>query len=723
MDQPALIDLSAVGKFSKIQVGEQVLQLSKLLKRGIPIPQTAVIPRLTLESIIHKTNLAQKLKQTLDSLPNNQEYQHNLIKQIKYTIRHLRLPTNIIKQISVWYQQSPDFLRISAVSDSNNQRHHDNVSGDANLIDSIMAVWAELIVVDFDKKKLEIYAPPILIQHQGQPEISGFALTQSPQQKSQLQIFSCWGVYDPHYPEVNPDLINVDIRTMQITQKQLYPQYLMLQRQIDSLKEKSVLHYKQQQLSLDDNQALELAHLIITIKKSIYGPHLINWYYQQGQFYITEIKPILVSSSAQNNKIILSGDSLQPGISSGSVFVLTNKKQLPEINFGQVLVIKELIADYLPVLTKAAAVICDHGLAIPMLAKHIKKHNLPTILNTIHATKYLKPGLSIIVDANAGLVLAMPTQTRTVKPNVLPLTITKVYISAGNPLKAAEYISPAVDGVGVLRSEYSFASLGEHPLHLLKSRKRTQLKEILIKTIQAYQKTKPNLPVIYRSQNFTSQEFRALTHAVSFEPTELNPYLGLRGGLKMISSFELLDLEMEVMNEVLTTSSAPLGFMLPFIRTSSELQLITNYLTTRYLVNQQTNLSLYLQLNTPENVLQLRHYLSKPISGISVNVRSLHALLHGIDPDNPDIYSLYPIDIELMRGLLEKVMHAVSSTENNEETIRIRPKAMLHLEDYNLQLIEIATRLGFDIITVKPEFASRAKQCIAQIEEQRLNAV
>ena len=724
MDQPALIDLSTASKLSKAQVGEKILQLAKLLKRGVPIPKTIIIPHQTLEQIIYKTNLVHQLNQILKSFSKNQKHQDLLLKQIRHIMCHLNLPTDITKPIIAWYYQNPGFLRVSAVSDPVGQHQHNNVNGDTNLLDSIMTVWSKHVVLDFDNKKLEIYAPPILIQHQGQPEISGIALTQSPHHKSQLQIFSNWGVYDPHHPKIKQDIINVDIRTNQITQKQLNPQYLMLQRQIDSLKEKSILHYKQQQLSLDDNQTLELARLIITIKRSTYGPQLVNWYYQQGQFFITEVKSIPESTTNKNhNKILLSGDSFQSGISSGKVFVLTNKKQLSKIDFGQVIVVKELTTDYLPALEKAAAIICDRGLATPILVNYVKKYHLPTVINTQHATKYLNPGLSVIVDANAGRVLATSITTPTTKQNILPSTITKVYISAGNPAKATEYVSPEVDGVGVLRSEYSFASMGEHPYRLLKSKKKSQLKEILKKTIQSYQKTKPNLPVIYRSQDFTSRDFGALTNAVSFEPNEINPYLGFRGGLRMISNFELLNLEMEVIKEVLSTSLAPLGLMLPFVRTPSELRLIINYLTNYHLINQQPNLSLYLQLNTPENILQLKYYLQKQISGISVNVRSLHGLLHGIDPDNPDIYNLYPMDIELMRNLLEKVMHEVQSTQDSEGTTKFRPKAILHLENYNLQLVEIAIQLGFDIITVKPEFALRTKQYIIELEEQKLHTV
>jgi len=523
---------------------------------------------------------------------------------------------------------------------------------------------------------------------------------------------SAWGVYDQHHFEIKPDQINIDVRTKQITQKQLNPQYIQLQRQTDSLSEKAVLHYKQDQLSLDQNQAFELAHLIITVKRSILGNHLVEWYYQAGQFYISSVLAAEGSTSLETNKnkTVLTGDSFQSGIINGTVFHLTHKKQLKDIDFGQVVVVDKLIPQYLAALNRAAAIICDQGFSSPILTKHIQQHSLPTIINTRHATRYLTPGLSVIVDANAGRILIHHPEAKP-QPTLPRLTITKTYISAGNPHKAAKYVTNEVDGIGVLRSEYTFASLGEHPLHLLKSRKKQLLKKALKKTIQAYQQTRPNLPIIYRSLDFTSQEYKALAYATNYEPEEINPYLGYRGGLRILNNFDLLDLEVEVIKEVLAEDKAPLGLMLPFVRTPGELQLINNHLLTQHQFKPGEGMDLYLQLNTPENIWQLKNYLRTPLAGVSVNVRSIHALLHGIDPDDPDIYSLYPYDINLMRELLEKVIHD------------IKTKAILHLENYSLQLVEIATELGFDIITVKPEFAPRVKQHILEIEEQKLHAV
>ncbi len=723
MDRPALIPLAEAGKYSQAEVGEQIKRLAKLEQEGIPVAKTIVILRSTLENIVDRANLAQTLRKIIDTAPKNKENHSALLHQLQAAVKKIDLPKKIIKEILDWYKQNPGFVKVFTDS-SDDQNIQENVDGDANLIDSILIVWSKQIYLDFEQHQLKLFAQPILIQSQGQPEASGIALTQSPHQKSQLQISAVWGVFDPNYLEIKPDRFEVDIRTKQIIQKHLYPQYIQLQRERDRLKEKTVLHYKQDQLSLKKKYILQLSHSIITIKRLFLGDHLINWFYQNNKFFITNVTPNSKPVAAKLNlgKILLTGDSLQPGIVSGTIFKLTHKNQISQLDHGQIVVVHQFTADYLPVLSKAAAIICDQGFSSPTLSRHISQQSLPTIINTRHATRYLDPGLSVIVNANTGQILTVakrnPRHSTPIKP-----TIIKTYISAGNPHKAAEYVTDYVDGVGVLRSEYTFASLGEHPKYLLNSKKRQQLKTALKKTIQAYRQTKKNLPLIYRTLDLTSQEFKALAYANTFEPDEPNPYLGYRGGLRTLNNFELLDLELEVLQEITSQNNVPLGLMLPFIRTPSELQLIENYLSKKHQFKPGSKIELYLQLNTPENVFQIDQYLRSHLDGISFNVKSIHALMHGVDPDNPDIFPLYPYDINLMEELMTKVIQAVKNKNSHSKNMNLTIKSLLHLEDNNLRLVEIAAKLGYDIITVKPEFAPRVKQRIREIEEQKLKQI
>lgn len=727
---PAMIDLPTAAKLSPNEAGQLTHQLSALKQAGMNIPRVAVIPRQTLEQIALITNLVKELKKTLRGIEIKNQQLETAIAQIKTTLRRTRLPDKITRPILNWYHQQPGFIRVTSAGTNQiitgeSTPQHQNVKGDANLIDSILAVWAEHISLDLEHNQLQVFAEPILLIQQEQPMVSGVALTKSPTHKSQFQIFSTWGVYPQHHPEIKADMFLADIRTQQVVQRQLNPQYLQLVRAPDRLVEKAVMYYKQDQFSLDNQQVQWLIELVIKAKKKLTADCQLSWYFYQDQLWITDIQPLnekLVAQTQQyQDQILVQGDSLQPGIIAGSVQHLTARTYARQLKSGQVLVASKITAKHLKSVTKAAALVCETGVSNPAIFQQLKSHAVPTIINARHATRYLKTGQKVIVDANSGRVLAFqdPNQpTSSIKPQ---LTATKVYISAGNPHKANQYLSRSVDGIGVLRSEYTLASLGEHPLHLARSKQRVRLKSALLNTIQTYQQSAVKFPVIYRAQNFTSQELSAFSHAASFEPTETNPYLGFRGGLRILSNFEFFNLELEVIKAALQQHNGHLGLMLPFIRTPGELGLIRQYIRDHHGLDHQPNFGLYLQLNTPENILQLERYLPLPLAGVSINARSLHALLHGIDPDNPDIYSLYSYNLELMKQLMERVLHHVRQNRFKNPATHQPPLAILHLEDYNLELVEIAAELGFEAVTVKPSLASRVKQRIQEIEAQNFH--
>lgn len=739
MKSPALLGLEESRSRPSEVVGAVSRDLLQLKKNGLPIPRIAILPQTTLEKITQETQLGRQLKTTLErlGLPEqeaelSQAQKSQFLQQVKQTVRHLRVPAKISREIIDWYQQKPGFYRVAAADEERrNDQEQQNVIGEANLLDSILTIWAQYLELDLSQQKLKLFAPPILLQFQGQPEVSGVAFTEAPEHKANLLLHSVWGVHQLHDSRLEPDQFHYDLRTKQIIRTQLQPQVLRLQRASDKLVQKTVLHYQQQKLSLTKQGAKKLAQLIATIKRLTFTKHLIRWFYKDGQFYITEIEPLTTNQLAQLNQtrqVLVQGQTLLPGIVAGEVLVATNQAQVKKLKAGQVLVIPELKPEHRTVFKKVSAIICDRGLTSPLLKEQLKKQALPTILNTKHATRQLETGQKVLVDANAGQVIksnpATQDQTTTLT-NQTP-TITKVYISAGNPAKAQEYVTPLVDGVGVLRSEYVMARLGTHPLHLIRSSKKKQLQQELKTAIQTFQDAKLNLPVIYRSQNFTSQELSQLNHAESYEEDSPNPYLGFRGGLQLLRRFELLDLEARVITQVLNENPSPLGLMLPFVRTASEARLIIKQLKQKYQLFQKPHFSLYLQLNTPANVWQLDSYFAlnetNYLAGVSLDARSLHALSHGIDPHNPELFSLYPYNLDLMRQALEQILKVTRAATSPIHHQAQHPTVILQLEDHHLSLVELATELGVNAVTVKPSFVKRVKTRIQELEAEKLKS-
>ncbi len=102
------------------------------------------------------------------------------------------------------------------------------------------------------------------------------------------------------------------------------------------------------------------------------------------------------------NKI--KGNTAFKGIVTGKVVLISNKKDLPKVKEGDIIVTAMTIPDYVSVMQKAAAFVTDEGgitCHAAIIAREMKK---PCIIGTKIATKVLKDGDLVEVDADKGIV-------------------------------------------------------------------------------------------------------------------------------------------------------------------------------------------------------------------------------------------------------------------------------------------------------------------------------
>ena len=292
-------------------------------------------------------------------------------------------------------------------------------------------------------------------------------------------------------------------------------------------------------------------------------------------------------------------------------------------------------------------------------------------------------------------------------------TATKVYISTGNPELAKQPFSLAVDGVGIFRSEYLVMKLGYHPHYILNSKYRSVLRHEFATAIAQYQHQLHGKPFLFRSLNLTSVELQQLQFADQYENTETNPYLGYRGGMRLLTDQTWFAFELEVLREALKTHRSPIGLVLPFVRTPAELASILAKLDSEQL-SQYVHFQPWLQLNTPANILNLEQYSLNKLAGVIINTKSLHGLLTGIDPDNPELLGRYPLNQDSIGTL-------ISQTIQTCRQVAPLVKIMAHFETYQSSLAQQAISAGVSGLVVKPAVASRAKADIIDAEQQLLS--
>jgi len=108
-------------------------------------------------------------------------------------------------------------------------------------------------------------------------------------------------------------------------------------------------------------------------------------------------------------KIILKGIPANRGIVRGKVRIIDGDKmqlgkELKKVKKGEILVTQMTRPTFVPIMKKVKGVITDRGGILCHAAMVAREFNLPCIVNTKEATKKLKNGQEIILDANKGIV-------------------------------------------------------------------------------------------------------------------------------------------------------------------------------------------------------------------------------------------------------------------------------------------------------------------------------
>ena len=101
---------------------------------------------------------------------------------------------------------------------------------------------------------------------------------------------------------------------------------------------------------------------------------------------------------------VIKGQIASTGIAQGKVMVVSNIDKLKNFKQGEILVASMTAPDYVPAMKKSAAIVTDEGgitCHAAIISRELKK---PCIIGTKIATKVLKDGDLVEVDANKGIV-------------------------------------------------------------------------------------------------------------------------------------------------------------------------------------------------------------------------------------------------------------------------------------------------------------------------------
>ena len=100
----------------------------------------------------------------------------------------------------------------------------------------------------------------------------------------------------------------------------------------------------------------------------------------------------------------LTGFAGSPGVAEGRARVVLRPEQLGELQQGEILVAPSTSTSWTPVFGKIAAAVLDSGGIMCHAAIVAREYGLPAVIGTGSATKRIKTGDRLRVDADAGIV-------------------------------------------------------------------------------------------------------------------------------------------------------------------------------------------------------------------------------------------------------------------------------------------------------------------------------
>ena len=341
---------------------------------------------------------------------------------------------------------------------------------------------------------------------------------------------------------------------------------------------------------LTDDQVLAVARVALEAEEHFGAPQDLEWCYDdRGGLHVVQTRPITTlsqsvePSSASASTPLVEGQGASPGVASGRVRVLNSPSEGSQLVSGEVLVAPMTNPDWLPTLRRAAAVVTDSGGVTCHAAIASRELGVPCVVGTHDATTRLHTGDLVTVDGARGIVTAGEA-ARVVPVAALrgpagapapsePITATKLYVNLALAERAEEVAAMSVDGVGLLRAELLITEAleGRHPRQVLATGGRAEFLDRM--TASLLQITTPFMPrpVVYRTIDFRSNEFRGLEGGEQYEPQERNPMIGYRGCYRYVKEPDLFELELELIARV-REQTPNLHLMIPFVRTKWELE-------------------------------------------------------------------------------------------------------------------------------------------------------
>ena len=466
-----------------------------------------------------------------------------------------------------------------------------------------------------------------------------------------------------------------------------------------SVKVVQVSETDRKRFCLSDEDVVNLAKQAAIIEQHYGRPMDIEWGKDgdDGKLYILQARPETVASSGNNQStmeryilnekgnVLVEGRAIGGKIGSGTVRVVSGLGEMNQVQNGEILVTDMTDPDWEPVMKRCAAIVTNRGGRTCHAAIIARELGIAAVVGCENATEILKSGQSATVscaEGDTGFVYDRLLDYERITNDItsmgeLPIDI---MMNVANPDRALSFAMLPHKGVGLARLEFIInRQIGIHPKALLQYDSQSdELKATIDEKITGYaspvdfyvEKIVEGVAtiagafypekVIVRLSDFKSNEYANLIGGEQFEPHEENPMIGFRGASRYISEdfrdcFELECRAMKKVREQLGLTNVWL--MIPFVRTVSEAQQVSEIMADFGLRRGENGLKLVMMCELPSNAILADQFLEY-FDGFSIGSNDMTQLTLGLDRDSGLIAHLFDERNEAVLKLLEMAIEA-----------------------------------------------------------------
>ena len=762
-----------IGKGDVGIVGGKGANLGELTSFGLPVPPGFCVTASGYTKFIKYAELDEVVKLLMEAVDvEDVDELTNASKEIQTKIKEKEFDPELKEEILSAYREFSENIglkdpevavRSSATAEdlpdasfAGQQDTYLHISGEEELLshirDCFASLWTSRAIYYREKQNYDHFdvALSVVIQKMVNSEKSGVMFTANPINNSsdEMMINASYGLGEAVVSGiVTPDEYIIDKKTKKVIEKNISEkEYMVIKNEngvgTRTVNVKDILGedaIKAEALSEDELNTLIERGLKV---EKLYGSvQDTEWGFDKDtkEFYFLQSRPITTLAGDKEEKeekliTIVKGLPASPGIGRGKVKLIKDISEINKVNEGDVLVTAMTNPDMVPAMRKCAGVVTDEGGRTCHAAIVSRELQIPCIVGAKTATKTLKTGDTVTVDAVRGIVYEgevlkeKEEKKSSDVPNVsslanldelrnlfAPTTATKIYMNLGEPELIERYKDLPIDGIGLMRTEFIFTNMiGAHPMYLVKTGQGDMMVEKLAEGISKVAQAIYPKNLVVRTSDFRTNEFRGLKGGDEVEPIEANPMIGWRGVSRYISpeyekGFRLECKAIKKVREEYGLTNVIV--MLPFVRTPEELKVVKGIMAEEGLV-QSKNFKIWIMAEVPAVVLQAEEF-AELVDGFSIGSNDLTQLVMGADRDSGILNNMGYFDErnDAVKIALKTIIDAANKKGITCSICGQGPSQYPELAEF---LVEC----GITSMSVNPDTVEYTRRLVASVEQK-----